>query len=92
MERYIAQKAQQALEALTTDEPLEQRLKTARMHFSFVTIEHYLRSAPSEVRQYLGAIQAIADDEPLPDVARKVREAIGTVFEQLGRENRPTQA
>ena len=50
METYIAQKAQQALEALTTEETLEDRLRAARMHFSLVTDEHYLKSAPAEVR------------------------------------------
>ena len=87
MERYIGQKAQQALEALTTDESLEHRLRTARAHLSFVTGDHYLQSAPAEVQEYLGAVRDIADDEPLPDVAGKIREAIEAVFEQWGREH-----
>ena len=87
MEQYIGQKAQQALEALTTDKPLEERLVEARMHLSFVTGDHYLQSATAEVQQYLGAVRDIAEGEPLPDAARKIREAIETIFEQWGREH-----
>ena len=87
MQNYIAQKAQQALEALTTDQPLEERLRTARMHFSLVTSDHYLQDAPADVQQYLAAVRDIPDGEPWPDTARKIREAIETVFEAWGREH-----
>ena len=87
MDRYIGQKAQQALEALTTDSSLEQRLKEARMHLSSVTGTHFLQSASTQVQQHLVAVSDIADNEPLPDVACKIREAIETIFEQWGREH-----
>jgi hypothetical protein len=87
MENYIVQKAQQALEALTTDEPLEDRLRTARMHLSIVTDDHYLKTAPSDVQLYLGAVRDIPEAEPWPDMARTIREAIETIFEAWGREH-----
>lgn len=86
MERYITQKAQQALEALTGEESLEDRLRAARMHFSFVTDDHYLQTAPAEVREYLTAVRDIPPGESRPETARKIREAIETVFEARGRE------
>jgi hypothetical protein len=88
MERYIVQKAQQALEALTTEESLEDRLRAARMHFSFVTDDHYLQSAPAEVQKYLTAVRYIPHGEPRPETARTIREAIESIFEAWGRESR----
>lgn len=48
MERYIGQKAQQALEALTTEDSLSERLATARMHL--LSVIDFLQGAPDEVQ------------------------------------------
>jgi hypothetical protein len=85
MEHYIAQKAQQALEALTTPDSLRDRLELARMHFGFVTSDHYLSSSPATVRESLIAIRDMNKDEPFPSVAHKIRTAIETIFEEFGK-------
>jgi len=55
VERYIAQKADQALEAMCGRESLTKRLKHAQMHLIFVSDEHHLGSAPKHVRESITA-------------------------------------
>jgi hypothetical protein len=57
------------------------------MHFLFVTGDHYLETAPVEVRKYLKAVRDIPDGEPRPETARTIREAIESIFEAWGREH-----
>jgi hypothetical protein len=55
MKLYIAQKADQALEAMCGRESLTERLRHAQMHFFFVSDEHHLGSAPKHVRESISA-------------------------------------
>ena len=55
MERYIAQKADQALEAMCGRESLTKRLKNAKMHLVSVSDDHFLRTAPEDVRESITA-------------------------------------
>lgn len=87
MENYVAQKAQQALEALTSADSLKHRLEAARGHFRFVTNDHYLSSCPGAVRDCLIAVRDIANDETLPSVVYKIRTAIETILVQLGKQD-----
>jgi hypothetical protein len=87
IEHYIAQKAQQALEALTSADSLKDRLEAARDHFRFVTRDHYLSSCPETVRDCLIAVRDIANDESLPSLAHKIRTAIETIFEEFGKQD-----
>jgi hypothetical protein len=84
---YIGQAAQQALEALATGEPLDERLKAARARLSVVTSDDYLQSAPRHVQKCLSGIRDISDNESKAEIARKIREAIENIFEALGREH-----
>lgn len=84
MDRYIGQKAQQALEALTTEDSLQQRLAAARSHLGAITSEHFFQSAPSEVQKCLTAICDISDTDSRPSAARKICDAIESIFEACG--------
>jgi len=55
VERYIAQKADEALDAMCGRESLTKRLKMAQMHFVFVSDEHHLGTAPEDVRKSITA-------------------------------------
>jgi len=51
MDRYIAQMADEALNAMCGSESLTKRLEKARMHFGFPAKEGFLRTAPEGVRE-----------------------------------------
>jgi hypothetical protein len=51
MERYIAQRADQALEAMCGRESLTKRLQNAKMYFLSVSNDHFLGTAPEDVRE-----------------------------------------
>jgi hypothetical protein len=86
MDYYVVQKAQQALEALTTDQPLESRLTEAAMHLSFTTGSVYMITMPSEVRKpYLDYQRVTERQEPLPNQAEHLRDLLEEIFRAAGR-------
>ena len=85
MNLYIAKKAQDALKALASVDSRENRLKEARMHLMLVTSEYHKASATEHVRECLGKIEKITDEQSLEDVSTIIREAIETIFEEYGR-------
>lgn len=86
MERYIVQKAQQALEALTTEDSLENRLRLARLHLSFPTDGNYFGSMTPEVRRAYHNYLSTSADEPRPTQAQVLRLLLMEIFEADGRE------
>jgi len=89
MEQYIAQKAQQALEALCSDAPLRDRLKSARGHFCLVAGAHFLKTAPPEVGESITDFMDADIESDAGGAARELRTAIECVFESIGRESIP---
>jgi hypothetical protein len=53
MERYIAQMADEALEAMCGGLSLTGRLQKAQMHFQFISDEHYLQNVRESIVAFL---------------------------------------
>ena len=86
MEAYIAQKADQALEALVSDKPLLERLAAAHSHFQLVTNdEFFLDSAPENVRDAIRSFVLLDVAKHTAEAARACKDAIAVVLEQRGR-------
>lgn len=86
MERYLAQKADQAFEAMCGPESLTDRIKNAKLHFISVSGDHYLSTAPAEVRESITELMEIDLDHELPRAAVVVRNAIASTLEEFARQ------
>jgi hypothetical protein len=90
MERYIGQKAQQALEALGGVGSLRQRLKSAKGHFALVNMKEHLVTMPPQVGEAIKTFMEAdveTDIEPdLLEASRACQTAIELIFSTLGRE------
>ena len=84
MQNYIAQKAQQALEALCEDRPLLKRLELAKLHFE--NCEQYLDTAPSEVQEDIRRFLGCDIERDVGQASLALQSAIEGVFEECGRE------
>ena len=85
MERYIAQKADQALEAMCGRESLTKRLKNAQMHFIFVSDEHHLGTAPEHVRKSITAFLKCKTGRGSMRSAALAHSAIASALIEFGR-------
>jgi hypothetical protein len=85
MESYIAQKAQQALEALCGPEPLPDRLVSAYWHIQTIANDHFLKTAPEEVREYVTKFMACDVQQNPAGATQALRHTIQSIFEECGR-------
>jgi hypothetical protein len=85
MERYIAQKADQALEAMCSRESLTKRLKNAQMHFMAVSNDHFLGSAPEAVRKSIKAFLKCKTGRGSMRAAAVAADAIASALIEFGR-------
>lgn len=89
MDRYIAQKAQQALQALMTDETLRERLSAACGHLLSIP-DGLTQTAPAEIQECLTAVRNIPEHNSSTDTAGTVRDTIETILEEWGRQDAPS--
>ena len=87
MERYIGQKADQALEAMCGGASLENRVKTAKMYFLSVSEDHFLKSAPEDIQDYITKLMKADVDSNPGDAAALVKGAILAILLELGRQD-----
>jgi hypothetical protein len=85
MQKYLGQKAQQALEAMCEEAPLSKRLNAARRHFEDAA--QYVDAAPEDVRKYVKAFLASDVEHDMRRSSLALQSAIESVFEQAGRED-----
>jgi hypothetical protein len=85
MKCYVAQKADQALEAMCGRGSLTKRLKTAQMHFIFVSDEHHLGTAPEHVRKSITAFLKCKTGRGSRRSAALAAEAIASTLIEFGR-------
>jgi hypothetical protein len=85
MQNYIAQKAQQALEALSGGNSLPERLNLAKIHFT--ACEQYLDEAPDDVRQHVRNFLNSDIEHDLGAASLALQSAIQAVFEECGRQD-----
>ncbi|MGA3162580.1 MAG: hypothetical protein ABSD77_00040 [Verrucomicrobiota bacterium] len=87
MKRYIAQKADEALEAMCGRESLTERLKTAQMHFIFISDDHHLGSAPEHVRESITAFLKCKTGRGSMRAAALAKAAICSTLVEFGRQD-----
>jgi hypothetical protein len=85
MERYIAQKADEALKAMCGGYSLTGRLRDAQMHFHSISDEHYLRTTPQNVRESIVAFFEMQDRRGSLKSAALAHSAIASVLIEWGR-------
>jgi|LakMenEpi03Aug12_release.lakeMendotaPanAssembly.Ray.scaffolds.fasta_scaffold297889_2 hypothetical protein len=85
MERYLAQTADQALEEMFSDRPLERRLNTCRFYFERGDVAKYVASLDAPARACFHEYQKITSDAPFPDQANALRALISAILEEFGR-------
>ncbi len=83
MKSYAAQQADQALEELVKDAPLEERLKNAWAHLNMADNEHFVEDA-HEVREALRDVKSAFDVGDQEAKATSIRRAIGAILEEFG--------
>jgi hypothetical protein len=87
MELYIAQKADEALEAMCGRESLTKRLEKARMCFGFVADDYFLATAPVDVRESITALMKSKGGRGCSKSAALVQSAIYSAFVEFGRQD-----
>ena len=87
MERYIAQKADQALEAMCGRESLTKRLKSAKMYFLSVSDDYFLGTAPEDVRESITAFLKSKTGRGSKRAAALVKSAICSSLLEFGRQD-----
>jgi len=87
MDRYIAQMADEALNAMCGSESLTKRLEKARMHFGFPAKEGFLRTAPEGVRESITAFMKSKGGRGCSKSASLVQSAIYAVLKEFGRQD-----
>ena len=87
MELYIAQKADEALEAMCGRESLTKRLEKARMCFGFVADDYFLATAPVDVRESITALMKSKGGRGCSKSAALVQSAIYSTFVEFGRQD-----
>jgi hypothetical protein len=87
VEGYIAQQADEALEALVSDKPLPKRLAEAHSHFQLATDDKgfFLDSAPENVRDAIQTFVLLDVEKNTAEAARACKDAIAAVLEERGR-------
>jgi hypothetical protein len=87
VEAYIADQADQALEALVSDKPLLERLAAAHSHFQLVSGDEgfFLDSAPENVRDAIQTFVLLDVAKHTAEAARACKDAIAVVLEQRAR-------
>jgi hypothetical protein len=85
MERYIAQKAGEALEAMCGRESLTKRLREARLRFLTVAGDHFLDSAPEDVRESIKAFLKCKVGRGSRHAAALASSAIALTLMEFGR-------
>jgi len=83
MKSYAAQKADQALEELLKDAPLEERLTNAWVHLNIADNEHFVEDA-NEVREALREIKGAFASDDQEAKATSIRRAIAAILEEFG--------
>jgi hypothetical protein len=86
MERYIAQKANEALEAMCGRDSLTSRLRKARLCFASVEGDAFLASAPESVRKSITAFMKSSGGRGCHNGAALVQTAISLSLMEFGRE------
>jgi hypothetical protein len=87
VEGYIAQQADEALEALVSDKPLPERLAEAHSHFQLVSGDEgfFVGSAPENVRDAIRTFVLLDVEKNSVEAARACKDAIAAVLEERGR-------
>jgi hypothetical protein len=86
MKTYVMQSAQKALEALASQEPLNQRLKEARFHFLKIQDSHLANEVSEEVRAAIKEF-VTGDEANIPKSSLACQNAIEVVFVAVGRKD-----
>lgn len=87
MERYIAQKAGEALEAMCGKESLTERLNNAKMYFGTVSGDGFLSIAPKNVRESITAFMKSDTEKGSLESAALVTTAISLTLFEFGRQD-----
>ncbi len=85
MERYIAQKAGEALEAMCGSGSLTSRLRKARLCFAVVAGDTFLAKAPESVRESITAFMKSRVGRGSRNGAALVQSAIALSLMEFGR-------
>ena len=85
MEGYIAQRADQALQAMCGRGSLTKRLKDAQMYFLSVSNDYYLGSAPKDVRKSIKAFLKCKTGRGSRRAAGLAADAISSALIEFGR-------
>ncbi|HZM05055.1 MAG TPA: hypothetical protein VFC44_18800 [Candidatus Saccharimonadales bacterium] len=91
MERYIAQMADEALGDMCGPEPLEYRVKLAQSRFSFVSSDHFLKTAPPEIGQNITTLIAM-EGKNTDHAAGLIRELIHAILAEFARQDGRAEA
>jgi len=87
MNRYVAQKADQALEAMCGSESLTKRLKNAKLHFLFVSNDYFLGTAPEDVRESITVFLKSKTGRGAKKAVALVKSAICSSLLEYGRQD-----
>lgn len=87
MEPYIARKAGEALEAMCGKQSLTKRLENARDCFAKASNEHFLSTAPQDVRESITAFMRSKGGRGCPKAVALVQDVIYFTLVEYGREH-----